>query len=134
MAALATERDTPTRAGDLIDAHVAADVKIFAGALVMRNDSGFTAPGATATGCRGLGRAEETVDNLGGADDAKRCPVRRGLFRFDNDDGDPVGPDSIGEDCFIVDDHTVAATDGTGTRSPAGKVRDIDALGVWVEF
>ena len=40
----------------------------------------------------------------------------------------------IGKDCFIVDDQTVAKTDGSGTRSRAGRVFDVDADGVWVEF
>lgn len=134
MAALTTERDTPTRPGGFLEAHVGADVKILAGALVMRGASGLAVPGATAVGGRGLGRAEETVDNLGGAADAKRCLVRRGVFRFDNHGADPVQGASVGEVCFIVDDHTVAATNGTNTRSPAGIVRDVDAQGVWVEF
>jgi hypothetical protein len=33
-----------------------------------------------------------------------------------------------------VDDQTVAKTDGTGARSVAGKVFDVDSGGVWVRF
>ena len=33
----------------------------------------------------------------------------------------------------MVDDQTVAKTDGTGTRSAAGVVVNVDALGVWVD-
>jgi hypothetical protein len=40
----------------------------------------------------------------------------------------------VGKQCYLVDDQTVAKTDGTNTRSPAGFVRDVDADGVWVEF
>ena len=40
----------------------------------------------------------------------------------------------IGKDCFIVDDQTVAKTNGANTRSRAGKVFDVDADGVWVDF
>jgi len=40
----------------------------------------------------------------------------------------------IGTYCYIVDDQTVAKTDGTATRSSAGKVFDVDAQGVWVEI
>ena len=40
----------------------------------------------------------------------------------------------IGADCYIVDDQTVAKTSGTNTRSVAGKVFDVDADGVWVDF
>lgn len=38
----------------------------------------------------------------------------------------------IGSDCYIVDDQTVAKTNGTNTRSVAGKIMDVDAQGVWV--
>ena len=34
---------------------------------------------------------------------------------------------------YIVDDETVAKTDGTATRSAAGKVVGLDSDGVWVE-
>jgi len=34
----------------------------------------------------------------------------------------------------VVDDQTVAKTDGTATRSPAGFVDMVDDLGVWVRF
>jgi len=38
----------------------------------------------------------------------------------------------IGTDCYIVDDNTVAKTNGTSTRSRAGKVVDVNANGVFV--
>ncbi|EKK5133725.1 TPA: hypothetical protein NII88_006806, partial [Pseudomonas aeruginosa] len=34
---------------------------------------------------------------------------------------------------YIVDDQTVAATDGTETRSPAGRIIGVEPDGVWVE-
>ena len=40
----------------------------------------------------------------------------------------------MGSDCYIVDDQTVAKTNGGATRCVAGKVWDVDAEGVWVEF
>ena len=39
----------------------------------------------------------------------------------------------LGKTCYIVDDETVAKTDGTATRSAAGKVVGLDSDGVWVE-
>jgi hypothetical protein len=49
-----------------------------------------------------------------------------------------IGLGNVGKPCYMVDDQTVAKTDGTtggaATRSPAGWVRDVDADGVWVEF
>lgn len=40
----------------------------------------------------------------------------------------------MGADCFIVDDQTVAKTNGTNTRSRAGIVAAVDADGVWVQI
>jgi hypothetical protein len=41
----------------------------------------------------------------------------------------------IGDDCYIVDDSTVAKTNpGGNTRSVAGKIVDVDAKGVWVRI
>ncbi|CUH67985.1 hypothetical protein TG4357_03322 [Thalassovita gelatinovora] len=40
----------------------------------------------------------------------------------------------IGNKAYAVDDQTVAKTDGTATRSPAGIIDDVDANGVWVRF
>ena len=35
---------------------------------------------------------------------------------------------------YLVDNQTVAKTNGTNTRSAAGVVRGVDAEGVWVQF
>lgn len=135
MVALAKDRNTPARDGDTFDFGVAAGVKIFAGALVALNATGFATPGAVATTLISIGRAEEQVDNTGGADGAVTVKIRKGVFRFLNSAaGDEIVATDIGADCFIVDDQTVAKTNGTATRSVAGKVVDLDAQGVWVEF
>lgn len=135
MTALAADRNTPARDGDLLSLGVATNVKIYAGALVARNATGYATPGATATTLKALGRAEEQVDNTGGADGAKTVKIRKGVFRFANSGGgDAIADADIGNDCYIVDDQTVAKTDGTSTRSVAGKVFDVDAQGVWVKF
>lgn len=38
------------------------------------------------------------------------------------------------QDCFVVDDSTVAATFGGGTRIKAGRIVQVDTDGVWVEL
>ena len=112
-----------------------ASTLIYAGAIVMRNAAGFLVKGATATGAVGVGRAEERVDNSAGADGAMTVPYRPGVYHFANSaGGDEITAAEIGDVCFIVDDQTVAKTDGTGTRSPAGTVEAVDANGVWVRF
>jgi hypothetical protein len=114
---------------------VAAAQQIFAGALVAVNATGYATPGATATTLRGIGRAEAQADNSAGADGAISVDVMRGVFRFGNSAAaDLITRAEIGADCYIVDDQTVAKTNGTGTRSVAGTVFDVDADGVWVKF
>lgn len=135
MAALTTDRNTPRRDGASMSVPVAAAQQIFAGALVAVNATGYATPGATATTLRGIGRAEAQADNSAGADGAISVDVMRGVFRFGNSAAaDLITRAEIGADCYIVDDQTVAKTNGTGTRSVAGTVFDVDADGVWVKF
>lgn len=132
--ALTGDRNTPLALGDVKQQKMAA-VKIFAGALVMRNAAGYLTKGATATGSVGVGRAEEQVDNSGGNAGDKLIKVRPGVFRYANSaDADQLALADITKPAWIVDDEKVAKTDGTGTRSLAGFVVDVDDLGVWVEF
>lgn len=109
--------------------------KIYAGALVAVDANGYAIPGATAANIRGIGVASEQVDNSDGADGAITVTVNVGVFVMKNSGTDPVTAANIRTDCYIVDDETVSATDGTGTQSVAGKVHDISADGtVWVDF
>ena len=133
---LTTDRDTQERANNkLHNGPVAASKLIYAGALVALDASGNITPGATATTLKGAGRAEERVDNSAGAAGAKSINFKKGVFCFANSAaGDAITRADIGNDCYIVDDQTVAKTHGTNTRSVAGKVADVDARGVWVKF
>jgi len=135
MAALAADRNTPRADGDVESYGVDGGAKIFAGAIVALNAAGYAIPGATAAGLVTAGRAEEQVDNTGGADGAVSVRVRRGTFRYANSAGaDAITRAEVGDDCYLVDDQTVAKTDGAGTRSVAGKVVQVDAQGVWVRL
>ena len=135
MAAQTADRNTPLRDGDILNLDVAATTKIYGGSLVARDASGNAVPGATATTLKGVGRAEDQVDNSAGAAGDKTVNIRKGVFRFANSSaGDLIARADIGSDCYIVDDQTVAKTDGTSTRSVAGTVFDVDSVGVWVKF
>jgi hypothetical protein len=135
MSALTKDRNTPARMGDKRVGLVAAAVTIHAGALLMRDASGYLTPGATTTGAVGAGRALEPVDNAAGAAGDKTVTFDAPVSRFFNSAGaDEITVADIGSPCFIVDDQTVAKSDGTATRSPAGIVEDVDTLGVWVRF
>ncbi|PYG27849.1 hypothetical protein C8N36_114125 [Pelagimonas varians] len=48
---------------------------------------------------------------------------------------DEITSADVGSVCFAVDDQTVAKTDGSSTRSPAGIVDVVDLNGnIWVRF
>lgn len=133
MAALTKDRNTPEREVKKVSHPVATNVKLFAGALVALNATGYLTPGAVATTLVAAGRAEEAVDNTGGADGAVSCLVSKGTFLFANDGS--IDRTHIGKTSYIVDDQTVAATNGTNTRSAAGTIVDLDgSTGVWVHF
>ena len=132
--ALSKPRDTIERGRDLLVIPVAATAVIYQGALVAVSATGYATPGAVATTLKAAGRAEETIDNSTGAAGALSVTVKRGVFKFKNDGTDPVVTANLLGDCYIVDDETVAATNGTNTRSKAGKVLEIESTGVWVEI
>lgn len=132
--ALAAPRNTPRREPGVESHPVKGATKIYAGGLVCLDASGWAVPGAAATTLIAVGRAEETVDNTG-ANGAKNVETRRGTFQFKNStSGDLITRAEIGDNCYVVDDETVAKTDGSSARSIAGKIRDVDAQGVWVEI
>lgn len=135
MAAAVVDRDTKKRDSVDFGYPVAAATKIFAGTIVVIGATNFATKGVTALNLKAVGVAQATVDNTAGANGDLKVPTRRGCFRFANSAaGDLIVLSDVGSDCFVVDDQTVAKTNGTGTRSVAGKVRDVDADGVWVEF
>lgn len=135
MAALTQDRNTLRRDGLQIEPPVAAGARIFTGALVAINAAGLAVQGATSATLAGAGTALAPADNTLGADGALRVRVDRRPARFANSAAaDAITLADIGKDCFIVDDQTVAKTSATNTRSRAGKVFDVDADGVWVDF
>jgi len=135
MAALTQGRNTPEAIGDTREGDVAASAVIHQGALLVRNGAENIEPGHTDTGLVGIGRAEEAVDNTGGSAGDKTVRYRPGVFRFDNSAGaDEIDKSHIGSLAYVVDDQTVAATDGSSARSPAGVVEMVDDLGVWVRL
>lgn len=130
MAALSAARNTPERQGDVIDLPVKAATTVHQGSLVVI-DAGYAAPGRVATGLIAAGRAEEAATAVAAGSASVR--VRRGTFKFGNSaTTDLIAQADVGADCYIVDDQTVAKTNGTNTRSRAGKIMAVDADGVWV--
>jgi hypothetical protein len=133
MVALTQDRNTAEIIGNDRTGTLGLNQSIFAGSMLMRNATGDLIKGATALSCFGAGRAEERVAST----TAGVTPIQYkvGTFRFANSAaGDLITKADIGTLCFIVDDQTVARTNGANTRSPAGTVEGVDASGVWVHF
>jgi hypothetical protein len=135
MSALTTARNTREALGNVHDLPVSASVVCYQGGLAVLN-GGYAEPGTTATGLIAAGRFEETVSNASGADGAASVAVKEGDFWFANSAStDLITQAEVGADCYIVDDQTVAKTNGTSTRSRAGKIVQVDAtLGVLVRL
>lgn len=132
MSALTRDRNTPLKNAEVIGVPAATNAVIHAGAIVVANATGYAAPGSTAVGLTYLGRAEESVNNTSGADGAATVLVRRlNAFKWANDGS--ISQAHQGKTAYIVDDQTLAATDGTGTRSAAGRIVGIESDGVWIE-
>jgi len=134
--ALTAERDTLAHEIVHLDwLPVAATTRLWAGSLVAVNAAGYAVPGAAATTLTAAGRCERTVDNLLGAAGDKKVEIRRGIFLFNNSAAaDAITLAERYDLCYIVDDETVAKTDGGGTRSVAGRIVNVEPAGVWVHI
>lgn len=133
MTAMTHDRNTKRRDGIKFSFPVAADKKIHTGAIVVIQADGYAAPASTALSLRTAGIAENNADATGAANGAILVQVRRGVFAL-KQGLEPLSLTDLGEVCYLVDDQTVTKTDGAGTRSAAGIVRDVNVDGVWVEF
>lgn len=133
MTATTQPRNTPLVTIGTVARDLPAGGKVLAGTIACLNAAGFAVMATSALGLVADGRFEDTADNTGGADGAVKVTVRKGTFRFANSAaGDAIARTEIGKTVYLVDNQTVAKTDGGGTRSPAGKVFDVDAQGVWI--
>ena len=134
MAALTADRRTAARDGGSYSYPVAASVTCYAGAGAVLDAAGNLKPAVTGTGLVTVGIFPQRVVNAGSAG-AVEAEVRPGVYRFANSaSADEITAAEIGDDCYWVDDQTVAKTAGTSTRSVAGKVTDVDDIGVWVKL
>lgn len=132
MSALAAERDTKERRG-LIHAYpVQAGAVLYAGGIGVL-EAGYLCPAYEATGLVTVGRIRASADNSAGNDGDIQAEVQEGEFYYANSSGaDLIAQADVGAVCYVVDDQTVAKTDGGGARSAAGKINGVDAGGVWV--
>ena len=135
MAALAADRNTPMRDGELISVPIKKAVVIYAGAIVIA-EGGYAAPGKKAESLVYLGRAEETVANnaTGAKDGDKSVIVRRcRAFKWGNAAGaGAVGQAEFGKKVYVLDDQTLTKTAAGASDTGAAVVVGIDDDGVWI--
>lgn len=132
---LTKDRNTPHREGVFTQEPLTAGVQVHAGGLVVSDSAtGYSKAGATGLGLVARGVAQESA--TGGDNDGDvSVKVRRGAHQFKNSaGGDEITRAHLELTAYIVDDETVASTDGAGTRSAAGKIIDVDADGVWIDI
>ncbi len=144
MSALANSRNTPERAGQIIEGlPLAAAAIVYIGALAAVDAAGNLNPAADTAGLKVLGRCEGKTgpgitgldaDNTGGIAGAIIANVKRGVFKFDNSTGNAITAAQIGKSCYVEDDHTVNKDGGTN-KVKAGRVIGLDdsAASVWVD-
>lgn len=131
MTALAADRNI-TRAGNQLGDSpsklgVKAATTIFQGAAAV-NDAGVAAPARTAAGLITLGVARKPYNNAAGAANDIVGEFDMGDFFFANSAAaDAIAAADIGNDCYWVDDQTVAKTSNSSARSRAGKIIDVVA-------
>lgn len=132
MTALTRNRNTPARSLGRRGYPVGANVVCYAGAIAVL-EGGYAVPGKTDTDLHVVGRFAAHYDNTGGDAGAFTVEVEAGVFRYENSAAaDAITLAEVGQVCYLVDDQTVAKTNGAGTRSPAGIIDDVDDTGVWV--
>lgn len=123
MTALARERTTRGAKLSRGTYTVAAAVTIFKGALVCLNSSGLAIPGTTVAGgaVAAVGKATHT------ALASTEVEVEFGAFQWENSAaGDAIAADDVTKVAFVVDDQTVALTDGGGAaRIIAGVITEV---------
>lgn len=133
MTAQAADRPIVRRPGETFSFPVAAGVTCFQGGIAVLDSSGNVKPAVVATGLIPAGIFTAQVDNSTGSAGDVTATVMPGTFRFANSgSSDEITKAEIGDTCYVVDDQTVAKTNGSSTRSAAGQIVDVDTSGVWV--
>lgn len=128
-----TKNSGRTRVGDgrrFVDP-LAADVRIFTGALVALNAQGQALPAAP-NAARIRGVALHEADNTDGEAGDVSVEIERGAFLFAN--SGTVTRAHVGGNVVVVDDNTVGPPPGSGSPLIAGKCLDVTPHGVVVEI
>jgi len=115
---------------------LATNQVIHAGTIACVNSSGWCVKGATSATLRTVGVFRQRYDSTGIANGGLVAEPEIGVFGpFKNSaSADEITNADIGTTCYVVDDETVAKTHNSNARSAAGRVWQVTAAGVWVDF
>jgi hypothetical protein len=133
MTALAIERSTIRMDSsgqsipDKLALGVAANVVAYQGGIACVGAAGWLVNASSTLALRAVGRWSLDVNTTGGTAGATIVEVDQGVFKYANStSADLIAQANVGQLCYVVDDQTVALTNGSGTRSPAGIITLID--------
>lgn len=130
MSAATAPFNAPELTRGYLNVPLAAATKIFLGTLVALNAAGNAVPASDTAALRVIGRAEESVDNSGGAIGDLSILVKPGIFQYQNDATNAITKANVGKPAYVVDDNTVANT--STNKIVAGIVVRVDAEGVFI--
>src|SRR5689334_18599001 len=111
--------------------------QVYQGGLACFDKStGLVKKGAASTTLVPIGRyREDQLVASGGTANVEFFRPLKAMWFANSTAGDLIAQTECGSTCFVVDDQTVAKTNGTNTRSVAGLVWKVDATkGVLVEL
>lgn len=133
--ALSKDRNTKTKFKErVIHGKVAAAKKIYAGALLAWNATGYLVPLTDAAGLKVAGRAEQSADNTDGDDGDLEIDVATGVFEWEVTAA--VTSDAqaaVGQIAYGKDDQTIGYASDTANDTPVGIIEELDAQGrFWV--
>jgi len=113
MTALTKARTVKSIPGLSFAYPVLANAVIYQGAIVVITSAGWAKPGVTGLGLTTVGVAREGVNNTGGSNGALIVEVDERIADMANSAGaDEIAAGDVGKVCYLVDDQTVAKTDG----------------------
>lgn len=120
---------------------IKANVQIFKDSIVCIDSAGRAQPGGlvAAGALRAVGKSSAWLDNrtgspyFSGLADATDVETEYGIFEWANSaGGDAITAANVGQVAYVVDDQTVALTDGGGTRCVAGIITEVRASKPWI--
>ena len=134
MTALSADKQLELKDGVELPAPVYRAVKIYGGALVSVNATGYLVPGSDTAGQIFHGIARERKDNTLGSDGDLTCRVlRRGLVKCILNTA--ITQANVGDNVFLVDDQTVDLAGNCTNDIFCGIIAEyIDTTHAWIDI